>query len=91
MSDQRQSWRDHFVRWPLLLAGLTLMTVAAFDVAESSNPWIPATIMAVGCVLVGSGIVLVSWGHRDPLHRDPNSRTRRTDRPRPAPDDTPTE
>lgn len=84
MADKRD-WQDHLTRWPLLLSGMTLLTAADLTSrSPTADPWIPATLMAVGCVQVGAGMVLVAWGHRDPTRRDPSMRTRASDIRTPA-------
>jgi hypothetical protein len=70
----------------LLASGLTLLL--AVDLTSDDGISRPI-VLAVGCVCVGSGIVLVSWGHHDPTRRDPRTRTRATDAPRAPGDDAP--
>lgn len=71
----------HLTRWPLLVMGVLLLAFAAEFSDPQDTEGIRALLLGVGSVCVGAGIVLVSWGHRDPTRRDPSSRTRRTDTP----------
>lgn len=55
-------------RWPLLLLGLCLLGAAAALADETQRAAVQAVLLSLGAVLVGAGIVLVAWGHPDPLH-----------------------
>lgn len=62
-------------RWPLLGTGLAVLGAAAYLPDSTAGTDVRSLLLGVGAMLTGAGVVLVSWGHADPLHwRDRDTR-----------------
>jgi hypothetical protein len=63
-------WRDNFKKWPLLILGVTLL-LAAIPLADPPDrEGIRAFLLALGAVLIGAGLVLISIGQVNRIHDD---------------------
>lgn len=54
-------------RWPLLGTGLAVLYTATFLPDDAAGSSARSLMLGVGAMLTGAGVVLVSWGHADPL------------------------